>query len=714
MNLNSLTWRSLKTRVTVLTLFVFLIAIAMVAVYAHWTLRRDFLRVLGEKQLAHVSLVASELNHELSDRLKDLQAAARRITPSMISHPAEMQAFLDDRPALANRFNGGLFVMRQDGTAIAEVPRSANRVGLNYMNRDFIAASLREGKSMIGKPVMGKAYKVPLVGMNVPILDAQGQVIGALAGVLLMSRESFLTRYAEGPYGQAGGFTLMAPGHGLIVTGTDKTQVMQPIPGKGVDDMLDRYLQGFEGYGVSVNARGESMLSAAKALPVANWLLQVSLPVTEAFAPIADMLKRLLLTSLVASAICAGLIWWLLRRELLPLASTSRALAAATAFKQAPTPLPIVRNDEIGELIASFNGMIETVNAHASALRESEARYERAVNGANDGIWEWSVDADTVYLSPRWKELLGYAADELPTDGLKSCFQHVHPDDLKRTEEAVRAHLEEGRPFQVEFRLRRKNGQYRWFYSRGKSLVTDCGTRLMAGSISDITQRKEVEQTLLATLKEKEALVREVHHRVKNNLQVITSLLRLESSRSASAAAKTALNDMTGRIRSMALLHESLHRSGNLASVDLSAYLKQLATQAFRTQLSSATIELQLGLDSVRVGMDQASCCGLIVNELISNCLKHAFPDGRSGEVRVALTTRVAANKLSLSVADNGIGLPGNFEDVRSTSLGLQLVSDLAKQLGGELEIGGGPGTTVSIVFAAASPDTDQVIQFHI
>jgi len=212
------------------------------------------------------------------------------------------------------------------------------------------------------------------------------------------------------------------------------------------------------------------------------------------------------------------------------------------------------------------------------------------------------------------------------------------------------------------------------------------------------TRVRERTSALNASLKDKEALLKEVHHRVKNNMQVITSLLRLESRRSTVADTKVVLGDMQARIRAMALLHELLYRTGTFASVDLGKYLSQLSTQAFQNQaMNLRSVQLVLNLGSVPVGMDQAVTCGLLVNELISNCLKHGFPAHDQGLVSIDLIRLDDADLWSLRVADTGVGLPGNFEEKRKESLGLQLVSDLARQIGGELEIA--PNSDKGVVF---------------
>jgi two-component sensor histidine kinase len=169
---------------------------------------------------------------------------------------------------------------------------------------------------------------------------------------------------------------------------------------------------------------------------------------------------------------------------------------------------------------------------------------------------------------------------------------------------------------------------------------------------------------------------------------VITSLLRLEGRRSTVGDTKVVLGEMQSRIWTMALLHESLYRTGTFASVDLGSYLRRLCTHAFQSQSTrSGEVQLVLNLGSVQAGMDQAISCGLLINELISNSLKHGFPAGVSGLVSIDLQPLDGANHWRLRVSDTGVGLPENFEDKRKNSLGLQLAGDLARQIGGTLEI---------------------------
>lgn len=219
------------------------------------------------------------------------------------------------------------------------------------------------------------------------------------------------------------------------------------------------------------------------------------------------------------------------------------------------------------------------------------------------------------------------------------------------------------------------------------------------GSFQDVTERHASEAALRASLAEKDALLKEVHHRVKNNLQIVTSLLRLEASRRANPETKAVLGDMQHRLVSMAMVHELLYRSGNVAQVELSAYLESVTRHLFGSLAPPGRrVALHTALEPARVEVDQAVPCGLLVNELLSNSLKHGFADEMSGEVRVTLAWQHASS-LQLAVRDSGVGLPDAVRRRQFDSLGLQLVSDLARQLRGTLDVGSGPGASFTLTF---------------
>jgi PAS domain S-box-containing protein len=222
----------------------------------------------------------------------------------------------------------------------------------------------------------------------------------------------------------------------------------------------------------------------------------------------------------------------------------------------------------------------------------------------------------------------------------------------------------------------------------------------VAGSFIDVTERRRAEAAMRASLEEKEALLKEVHHRVKNNLQVVTSLLALQAQRERRPEVLTALRDTQGRVRAMALLHETLYRSTNLARVALSPYLSAIGAQLSRAFLSDAAPTLTFRVDDVELALDQAMPCGLLVSELVTNALKHAFVGRSGGAIEVAAVRDGAA--VTLSVTDDGAGLPPEVDPTTGATLGLRLVRALTDQLGGRLTIDRDRGTRVAITFDPA------------
>jgi two-component sensor histidine kinase len=225
--------------------------------------------------------------------------------------------------------------------------------------------------------------------------------------------------------------------------------------------------------------------------------------------------------------------------------------------------------------------------------------------------------------------------------------------------------------------------------------------RLYEQAQQELGERKRAEQQLKTSLAEKEVLLQEIHHRVKNNLQVISSLLYLQSKTIDDPQVLSILQESRHRVRSMALVHEHLYQADYPTHVDAVKYVRTLTGYLMRSyEVRADQIELQLTVDDLRLGIDTAVPCGLLINELVSNALKHAFPNGRTGKIQVAFQA-MANGDYQLTVADDGIGLPGTFEEQSSDSLGLRLVQTLTHQLDGMVEVDTSTGTRFEIVFPA-------------
>ncbi|MFZ2307104.1 MAG: histidine kinase dimerization/phosphoacceptor domain -containing protein [Rhodoferax sp.] len=827
MNLRYPHWRSLKTRVTVVALAVFVLGVWSLAFYASRVLHDDLEELLSKQQFSTVTIVSAVINREFVERIDALARVAEKITPAHMAAPHSLQTLFDNQPLLHELFNAGTFVTGVDGTAIASVPASLKRVGVNYLDRSYIVAALTQGRSSVSEPLMGKRVGGPVLSIATPIRDTKGAVVGALAGVVDLSQPNFLDLILGERYGNGSGYILVDPEHRRVVTATDKGLNFQSLRPPGVSLIADRYADGYEGYGIFVDAQGVEHLSAAHSVPAPGWYLAALLPAEVAFAPIHAMRWRLLSAAAALTVLAGILMWWMLSRELAPLLSTAGTLAALRVSDQFPSPLPIARHDEIGHLVVGFNHMLDSLRARDLSLRESEARLMDAQTIAGLGSYVLSGDSGMWTSSAVLDRLLGI--DETFVHSVQGWVNLIHPEDRQRMSDyfsgLVKSH---SRQFDNTYRvLRLSDGELRWMHGVGILEFDSSGRFLkMHGSVQDITQSVLVQQRLStlsriteqapiaivitdmkgdieyvnphfekvsgytlrevigknprllqsghtaaavysdlwdslksgrawqgefqnrkkngerfveraviapilnaggvathyvalkedvterednrlqlqASLQETTALLNEVHHRVKNNLQVIASLLRLEASRAGEPATRAVLAEMQGRIRSMALVHETLYQSGSFAAVDLKSYIQQVASLAFRAQAGSGSgVRLALELVPIRVSMDLATPCGLLVNELICNSIKHGFPGGQLGEVRVKLHPvedgSAVPTRWRLQVRDDGVGLPADFETRRRHSLGLQLVADFANQLGGELTIESDQGVSFSVTF---------------
>lgn len=216
----------------------------------------------------------------------------------------------------------------------------------------------------------------------------------------------------------------------------------------------------------------------------------------------------------------------------------------------------------------------------------------------------------------------------------------------------------------------------------------------------EISERKQAEEQIKASLKEKEVLLKEIHHRVKNNLQIISSLLKLQSHSIKDVQTLDIFKESQSRIRTMALIHENLYQSNDLSKINLSEYINKLVVNLFRSyQTNSSVIKPTINIDDVFLEIDVAVPCGLIVNELVSNSLKYAFPSGGEGEIWIEIFSDDKHN-LVLIVKDNGVGLPKKFDLVSTKTLGLQLVNNLVEQIEGTVKNNSKSGTEFRITFA--------------
>jgi len=355
-------------------------------------------------------------------------------------------------------------------------------------------------------------------------------------------------------------------------------------------------------------------------------------------------------------------------------------------------------NEELRQEVA------ERQQAEAKLL-ESQQRLQLALNAAKAGAWAWNMHTNQAVWSDE-----NYLVMGLQPGSVEPHYDHwlacVHPEDRQKASEQIAEAIRSLSELDIEFRVVWPDGSIRWLNDIGQMRLDENGQpEGMYGIQVDITERKQIEAEMRASLHEKEVLLKEIHHRVKNNLQVIASMLSLQSTYLEDARTQAALRESQTRVAAMATIHEKLYQSKNLARIDFGDYIRDLTAQLLSSYTShDRNIRLEIVAEDIWLGVNTAVPCGLILNELVANALKHAFPDGwADGRVKVQFH-RVAADRVCLCVADNGVGISSDIDPQRTGTLGLQLVNTLARQIDGRLEIEKGKDTAFRVTFPDKQP----------
>ncbi|MDH4164485.1 MAG: PAS domain S-box protein [Nitrospirota bacterium] len=351
-----------------------------------------------------------------------------------------------------------------------------------------------------------------------------------------------------------------------------------------------------------------------------------------------------------------------------------------------------IRNVHVSVKALELGGrtLAYTIFQDVTDRMQAEQRYRRIMQTAIDGFWATDLSGRVVDVNDAFCRMTGYSRDELLQMSIPDVEAVENPEETARHIETVIAQGHD----RFETKHRRKDGTI-YDVEINVQTTRDEGGRFIA-FVQDITKRKRDADAISASLREKETLLREIHHRVKNNLQIISSLLYFQSKKVADPSGLAALREGQDRLKSMILVHEKLYRSQDLARVDFGDYVRSLTDQmlqSYGTVRNRVAVSVQAG--DVRLSIEIALPLGMIINELLTNVLKYAFPGGQSGAafIRVAEDHR----RLTVEVRDQGAGLPPGTDVDNPSTFGLQLVRNLARQLGGTISFERSGGTIVTI-----------------
>lgn len=328
-----------------------------------------------------------------------------------------------------------------------------------------------------------------------------------------------------------------------------------------------------------------------------------------------------------------------------------------------------------------FYGISQNVTDRRKAEEHvllNERRFRSLVQNASDLLAILDQNGEFTYVSPTSQAILGIPADNFIGVNV---MEFIHPDDQKEIARILED-IAPGRQYDIEpYRFRNGENEWRWIETTATDMTNDDAVGGIVANSRDVTKQKNQEKKILEALKEKETLLSEIHHRVKNNLAVVSGMLQLQITENENSILEDKLSDSIIRIKAMANIHEQLYSSNSFSQLHFTENIRSLIGDIQKTMAGEADVKLHFNCDTVRLNINQAIPCSLIVNEVVTNIFKHAFPNRKTGDIRIEITKEPNSEMVHLSIADNGVGFPPDFELEKTDSLGTNLIEVLALQL---------------------------------
>ncbi len=347
-------------------------------------------------------------------------------------------------------------------------------------------------------------------------------------------------------------------------------------------------------------------------------------------------------------------------------------------------------NEELQVAYTEIKSINEQLARQDRELVKAQTRIDMALWGGKLAWWEWNIASDTEDFAPTRVKMLGYNEDSFP-HSRKDYLKLIHPEDIEENQRIMDEHLKGARPiYDAEYRIRNFSGTYVWYWDKGRVVEWDDQGRpiRVVGLATDITDRKHSELELEEKIEEREVLIREVHHRVKNNFNTVIGLIELEISRLSDSSQRGLLRDIQGRIRSMALIHAELYQRENIVDINLRDYLTRLGDAIVRFQsLENHNVHFFEDIETLYMDVSSSLTLGLILVELMTNSMKYAVYDkGTHPELRIGVK-RLEDGRLQLRYRDNGQGYPPDIISEKRYGVGLDLVMSMTRQLEGNIRL---------------------------
>jgi PAS domain S-box-containing protein len=693
----------LKSRIALTATAVCLVATWLTFDHTVHVLRRDMERQVTVDQTNDLAVVAGSIDYVIGLRIAALEALSQDLSRSALPDRLALQRRLEEHRDLTSLFRFGISVQSADGQVLADFPPIHGRRGGNLGQRRSFQEALTTGKASFGEPRIGDFSREPIIAVAVPVRAADGRVIGTLHGVMGLVGDGLVDLSQDG--NQPGReLHLVSARDSVTLAATDPARTLQPIP-EAFARLIAPELAGQGRETRPVMLEGRQVLLAARALEAAPWTLVSTVPVSRALAPLASLQQKILVFALVLSVVLVGCIWLLTRQLLQPLDRLGAELASAQP------DLPSVKLDgpqELSRLAGSFNRLMDLVRRQTGKLRDDAERFRILADMAPMLIRTTDADGDHCWLNQTWLNHTGQAQS---STGRCDWLEAVHPEERERLARQYALHLEARVPMNAEYRLRGRDGSYRWFADRTVPVYRSDGTYGgLVSSCIDITeprQNAEQQQRLLEENRElvasvfrvieheRQRIARDLHDDIgqwitairANNL-VVRSCLP-EDAGEAVHQAVTAIDQCAASLHDAVrkMLHEL--RPSHLDTLGLRDGLRELVDQ---WQRAFPAIACQLAVaDGILDAPDEIrTTLYRVVQESLTNVAKHAAASQVSIHLGIGAAADGLAEALVVTVEDNGAGGAGSGTNI--AGLGLVGMRERVLAVRGEFSIRSLPG----------------------
>jgi len=483
---NKVSSLNLKSKVVVTVLILFLGSIWTLTFFISQRLEKDMIAQTEAQQFSTASYIAASIESLIKLRLDSLAIVASEITPELISNPAQLRKFLEQRLVLSTLFRSGLTVTDKQGKGIADYPVAPGRASASFAELEYFKEVIATLKPAVGKPRAGRFSNKSSIVFGAPILDRNGKLMGVVSASTSLSDPSLLGAIETTPAKDfPDRLVLVSRKHHIIITGTDPKRIMTPTTKPGEVPLIDKFMAGFEGSGISVNSSGIRILLTAKQIPTPGWFVRVGLPTEIAFAPIKRMKIGSYSIALGLSMLSSLLLFLVIRQALKPLSEANKLIQDITEKHLPLQKVPVTRNDEIGQLLTSFNMHLDYRKRAEGENRDLMLMLEAVPNS----ILIHDSDGNFLYANQRTFDLHGYSRDEFMVLNMRHL---VTPASEKLRNEMIKELIDHGETsFEVEHL--KKDGTNVPLWINVKKAIWG-GKSVFLSVQTDLTDRKQAEK----------------------------------------------------------------------------------------------------------------------------------------------------------------------------------------------------------------------------